>query len=68
LDWIETTHQPDGALPEQVPDRRTDAWFHAYRTERWGASASPLTWSHALVILAREAVSTAEADGRGRVE
>jgi len=59
LAWVETTRAPDGALPEQVPDRRTDPWFRTYWTERWGPSASPLTWSHATVILAREATERA---------
>jgi len=44
---------PDGALPEQVPTEGSDPWFLDYWTRRWGASASPLLWSHAMVVLAR---------------
>ena len=43
----------DGALPEQVPTEGTDAWFLDYWTRRWGPSAKPLLWSHAMVVLAR---------------
>lgn len=43
----------DGALPEQVPTAGTDPWFLDYWTRRWGGSASPLLWSHAMVALAR---------------
>jgi len=58
LAWIESTRASDGALPEQVPTRRTDRWFHHYWSERWGPSASPLSWSHAMVILAKVATET----------
>ncbi len=43
----------DGGLPEQVPTEGTDPWFLDYWTRRWGPSASPLAWSHAMVVLAR---------------
>jgi GH15 family glucan-1,4-alpha-glucosidase len=43
----------DGALPEQVPTEGTDPWFLDYWTRRWGPSAKPLLWSHAMVLLAR---------------
>ena len=41
------------ALPEQVPVTTTDAWFLDWWTRRWGPSAAPLLWSHAMVVLAR---------------
>ncbi len=43
----------DGGLPEQVPVSTTDPWFLAYWTHRWGPSAAPLLWSHAMVVAAR---------------
>ena len=50
LDWAAGTAGPEGAMPEQVERRlqdpsRVDEWV-----ERWGPSADPLLWSHAMVI------------------
>ena len=50
---VERHRGADGGLPEQVPTVGTDAWFLDYWTRRWGASAAPLLWSHAMVVLAR---------------
>jgi GH15 family glucan-1,4-alpha-glucosidase len=50
LDWIVARAGADGALPEQVsthllaPEREQE-WI-----ERWGPSASPLLWSHAMFL------------------
>jgi GH15 family glucan-1,4-alpha-glucosidase len=52
LAWIERQRCGDGGLPEQVSVSATDPWFERYWTERWGASARPLLWSHAMTILA----------------
>ena len=56
LALAERHRRPDGGLPEQVPTEGTDAWFLDYWTRRWGPSASPLLWSHAMVVLARLAL------------
>ena len=56
----------DGALPEQVPTDGTDPWFLHYWTRRWGPSAKPLLWSHAMVVLARcelEAIRSGQVPG-----
>jgi DNA helicase II / ATP-dependent DNA helicase PcrA len=49
----------DGGLPEQVPTEGTDPWFLDYWTRRWGPSASPLLWSHAMVVLAQDDAASA---------
>ena len=52
LRWIEERTDPDGLMPEQVnahllaPERERE-WI-----ERWGESASPLLWSHAMYLIA----------------
>jgi GH15 family glucan-1,4-alpha-glucosidase len=56
LAWVDAQRAPDGGLPEQVPVATTDPWFLAWWTRRWGASATPLLWSHAMVVLARSAL------------
>lgn len=56
LAWVEAQRRPDGGLPEQVPVAGTDPWFLDWWTRRWGPSASPLLWSHAMVVLARAAL------------
>jgi isomaltose glucohydrolase len=60
LALVERHRGADGGLPEQVPTAGTDPWFLDYWTRRWGPAASPLLWSHAMVVLAR-----LELDGRG---
>ncbi|MGR0218328.1 glycoside hydrolase family 15 protein [Agromyces sp. ZXT2-6] len=50
LDWAATTAGADGSMPEQVERRlldptRVDEWV-----ERWGPSADPLLWTHAMFI------------------
>ncbi len=50
LDWIAEQADADLELPEQVADRalfpdRIDEWV-----ERWGPSARPLLWSHAMYL------------------
>jgi GH15 family glucan-1,4-alpha-glucosidase len=50
LEWAAGTALPDGALPEQVdghllhPDHRQE-WI-----DRWGPVATPLLWSHAMLL------------------
>ena len=50
LAWAASTAGPDGSMPEQVERHlldpsRVDEWV-----ERWGTSADPLLWSHAMLI------------------
>lgn len=56
LAWVDAQRRDDGGLPEQVPVATTDPWFLAWWTRRWGPSAAPLLWSHAMVVLARAAL------------
>lgn len=53
LAWVDAQRRPGGGLPEQVPVATTDSWFLDWWTRRWGPSAAPLLWSHAMVVLAR---------------
>lgn len=53
LTWIEQQRSGNGDLPEQVASERTDPWFRAWWTRRWGEPAPLLLWSHAMVLLAR---------------
>ena len=57
---VERHRAADGGLPEQVPTQGTDPWFLDYWTRRWGPSASPLLWSHAMVVLARSELAGPE--------
>jgi GH15 family glucan-1,4-alpha-glucosidase len=50
LAWIEAQADLDGALPEQAGDRlRPD--MYCIWAERWGPSAVPLLWSHAMYLI-----------------
>jgi len=46
LDWIASTATDEGLLPEQVSDRLIVPDALPRWTERWGAVATPLLWSH----------------------
>lgn len=50
LAWAASTAGPDGSMPEQVEHHllartRVEEWV-----DRWGTSADPLLWSHAMLI------------------
>ena len=48
--WIEAQAGPDGSLPEQVATRARHTERIAEWQASWGASASPLLWSHATYL------------------
>jgi GH15 family glucan-1,4-alpha-glucosidase len=50
LSWVAAQATPDGRLPEQVSRRAQDPSTIAYWTHRWGPSATPLLWSHAMFL------------------
>ncbi|WP_353814663.1 glycoside hydrolase family 15 protein [Agromyces sp. SYSU T00266] len=50
LGWAASTAGPDGSMPEQVERHLLDAARVAEWVERWGTSADPLLWSHAMLI------------------
>jgi GH15 family glucan-1,4-alpha-glucosidase len=45
----------EGHLPEQVQDYVQSPWMLAYWRRKWGSTATPLLWSHAMhVVLTKE--------------
>lgn len=50
LDWIAGTADADGNLPEQVADDLLHPDHLAGWEAKWGPSASPLLWSHAMLL------------------
>jgi len=50
LEWMTGTADSDGRLPEQVDDDLLVPEMRAGWIEKWGTSASPLLWSHAVYI------------------
>lgn len=51
LEWIEAQASPTGGLPEQVAQNVNAPAFVDQWVERWGLSASPLLWSHAMYLV-----------------
>ncbi|WP_077488792.1 glycoside hydrolase family 15 protein [Sinomonas mesophila] len=54
LDWIEAAATPEGLLPEQVQNHVQSPYMLEFWRRRWGATATPLLWSHAMHIVLRE--------------
>ena len=51
LRWIEAQATESGEMPEQVDTHCLDASYVPYWINRWGTSACPLLWSHAMYLL-----------------
>jgi GH15 family glucan-1,4-alpha-glucosidase len=51
LDWISSKADRDGQLAEQYTESLNDPSFLSYWNDKWGASAKPLLWSHAMYII-----------------
>jgi|ERR1019366_215362 GH15 family glucan-1,4-alpha-glucosidase len=51
LNWIEGTATADGFLPEQVTDNVQSPHMLRYWQQRWGQTACPLLWSHAMHLI-----------------
>ncbi len=67
LDWIVAQADADGQLPEQVADRLLHPEHETRWIERWGPSARPLLWSHAMFLtLAHRLGHVAETAGAGQ--
>ena len=47
LNWMESTANESGYLPEQIPATLNDRAFYQPWLSRWGTIATPLLWSHA---------------------
>ncbi len=48
LHWIEASADSDGYLPEQVAVDVQSPHMLDYWRRRWGPTATPLMWSHAM--------------------
>jgi len=51
LRWIEASADGNGYLPEQVAADVQSPHMLDYWRHRWGATATPLLWSHAMYII-----------------
>jgi GH15 family glucan-1,4-alpha-glucosidase len=51
LAWIESAATDEGYLPEQVQDRVQSPYMLAHWRRKWGSTATPLLWSHAMHIV-----------------
>ncbi|MBI5929234.1 MAG: glycoside hydrolase family 15 protein [Chloroflexi bacterium] len=51
LHWIEAQAYPTGEMPEQVSEHLLAASHYPGWVERWGTSACPLLWSHAMYLI-----------------
>jgi GH15 family glucan-1,4-alpha-glucosidase len=59
LAWIEAAATVEGYLPEQVQDHVQSPYMLGFWKEKWGATATPLLWSHAMhAILAEQLRAT----------
>lgn len=50
LEWAAATAGDDLMLPEQVGDHLLDESFRQEWLDRWGTVATPLLWSHAMLL------------------
>ncbi len=50
LNWAASTATAEGYLPEQVEEHVLHPEFRAEWIERWGDVATPLLWSHAMLL------------------
>jgi hypothetical protein len=51
LQWIEASATSEGHLPEQVADNVQSPHMLRYWRRRWGHTATPLLWSHAMHLI-----------------
>ncbi|MEA4942888.1 MAG: glycoside hydrolase family 15 protein [Propionicimonas sp.] len=62
LRWAAGTATDDGLLPEQVDGHLLAPGYRQYWIDRWGTPATPLLWSHAMLLrLAAELGEDAQA-------
>lgn len=59
LEWASGTATADGLMPEQVDRHLLYPEHHAEWVERWGTVATPLLWSHAMLLRLTVEVSNA---------
>ena len=58
--WVAAQVTPEGYLPEQVDHHLLDASYFEGWVERWGTSACPLLWSHAMYLILDAAIQQKE--------
>jgi GH15 family glucan-1,4-alpha-glucosidase len=51
FDWIEAQALPNGKMPEQVSEHLLNASYYPGWEAKWGKSACPLLWSHAMYLI-----------------
>lgn len=58
LEWMERQADINGRLPEQVPANLNDPNKYEPWVKRWGPSAKPLLWSHAMYLILHYYIGT----------
>jgi len=56
IEWIESTADDQGNLPEQVPHHLLAPKHYEHWVKKWGPIAKPLLWSHAMYIILKEKI------------
>ena len=56
IEWIESTADVQGNLPEQVPYNLLAPKYYEYWVKKWGPIAKPLLWSHAMYIILKSKI------------
>jgi GH15 family glucan-1,4-alpha-glucosidase len=51
LDWIEAAATVEGLLPEQVQAHVQSPYMLQFWRAKWGQTATPLLWSHAMHVV-----------------
>lgn len=60
IEWVERQADANGYLPEQVLERASHPEYIAYWKKKWGDSAVPLLWSHAMYLILFDAIKKNE--------
>jgi GH15 family glucan-1,4-alpha-glucosidase len=58
LGWLEKQTDQEGNLPEQVNKNLIDKNSYRPWVQKWGRSANPLLWSHAMYIILNNEIGT----------
>ena len=67
LAWIEASATQEGHLPEQVADDVQSPHMLRYRRRRWGTTATPLLWSHAMHLVRLDDLRSSAATRGGQL-
>jgi GH15 family glucan-1,4-alpha-glucosidase len=60
LQWIESQADAEGSFAEQMTDHPLAPQEYEPWLKKWGPVAKPLLWSHAMYIILKNAIDTAE--------